>query len=71
MTKPTELHTMKTQPPSIKLPPAVPMQKDGSVVGTPLGELVDRKDLDGLYSAIAIDEGKPRRRSITEGSLQG
>lgn len=38
----------------------------GGGVGTPLGELVDRKDLDGLHSSTVAEIGKPRRRSITE-----
>lgn len=38
----------------------------GGVAGTPLGELVDRKDLDGLHSSIMTGNGKPRRRSVTE-----
>jgi hypothetical protein len=38
----------------------------GGIVTTPLGELVDRKDLEGLHSSTVAGGGKPRRRSITE-----
>lgn len=41
----------------------------GLPVGTPLGELVEKRDLDGLYSSLnnnVTRDGKSRRRSITE-----
>jgi hypothetical protein len=37
----------------------------GGIVGTPLSELVDKKDL-GLHSSTVAGGGKPRRRSITD-----
>ena len=37
--------------------------------GTPVAELIDRKDLEELHSSNAMDDsGRPRRRSIGEGS---
>jgi hypothetical protein len=58
---------------SIKLPKAPVFSvseinggSGGGFVGTPLGELVDRKDLEGLHSSTVAGGGKPRRRSITE-----
>jgi len=40
----------------------------GSGVRTPLGEMVDRKELDDLNSSTGVaEDGKPRRRSIGEG----
>jgi len=72
LSKPTELQFIKTPvPPVIRVPTPVPQVSDGSTVGTPLGELVDRKELDGLHSAVVIADGKPRRRSITDGSALG
>lgn len=72
LSKPTELQFIKTAvPPVIRLPTPVSQVSDGSTVGTPLGELVDRKELDGLHSAVVIEGGKPRRRSITDGSALG
>ena len=40
-----------------------------SAVGTPMGELPDRKELGGLHSSnnVVVENGKPRRRSIGEG----
>jgi len=39
--------------------------------GTPVGELVEKKDLDGLHGSLGngnqLGNGKPRRRSIPDG----
>ena len=61
---------MKNDPPVIRLPTPSSRQSENS--DTPLGELLDRKDLDGLHSSTVLNEdGKPRRRSITEGTASG
>jgi hypothetical protein len=53
---------------SIKLPQTPVMTQGEISVGTPLGELVDRKDLADLHSSVGVkDDRKPRRRSIGEG----
>lgn len=42
-----------------------------SGAGTPLGDLVDRKELEDLHSSVGVKEDrKPRRRSIGEGLVQ-
>lgn len=39
-----------------------------SGAGTPLGDLVDRKELEDLHSSVGVKgDKKPRRRSIGEG----
>jgi hypothetical protein len=43
----------------------------GLPVGTSLGELVEKRDLNGLHRSLNDSvggDGKPRRRSITEGT---
>lgn len=43
---------------------------NGSMTAAPVAELVDRKELGELHSGNSVKEldGKPRRRSITEGT---
>jgi hypothetical protein len=54
--------------PRIQLPPGAPPSERGkSIVGTPLEELVERKEMEDLHSSMAVEDGKPRRRSIGEG----
>lgn len=43
----------------------------GLPVGTSLGDLVEKRDLNGLHRSLndsVVGDGKPRRRSITEGT---
>ena len=50
-------------------PPTKEGQSGGSGVGTPVAEIVDRKELEELHSSVGAfkEDGKPRRRSIGEG----
>lgn len=74
LSKPIELSgTTKHDVPKIVLPPPRPPSnrdsRSESSTGTPLGELVDKKDLGELHSSIGYKmDGKPRRRSIGDGS---
>jgi len=56
---------------NIQLPAPPVIVTVDSAVGTPMGELPDRKDLGGLHSStnnvVVSENGKPRRRSIGEG----
>ena len=55
---------------SINIPmPRIQVSQVGQ--GTPVGELVEKKDLDGLHGSLGngnkLGNGKPRRRSIPDG----
>ena len=76
MSKPwkvTEMALLKKQ--YIQLPAKPGVMTVDSAMGTPVGELPDRTELEGLHSSVGMNNnnlsekeaGKPRRRSIGEG----
>jgi len=69
--KETEMDVLAGKQTHIQLPsPPVIVTVSDSAVGTPMGELPDRKEFAGLHSSNNVgtmEEGKPRRRSIGEG----
>jgi len=75
LSKPMEMPVLSTQvvqKESVMTPAIVATDLstgNGSMVATPIAELVDRKELGELHSANSVKgDGKPRRRSITEGT---
>jgi len=51
----------------IQLPAPPVIVTVDSAVGTPMGELPDRKEFVGLHSSNNVEHGKARRRSLGEG----
>jgi hypothetical protein len=67
--KETEMSVLAERGTHIQLPAPPVIVTVDSAVGTPMGDLPDRKQLAGLHSSnnVAVENGKARRRSIGEG----
>ena len=67
--KGTEISVLGERGPHIQLPASPVIVTVDSAVGTPMGDLLDRKEFAGLHSSnnVAVENGKARRRSLGEG----